>query len=580
MAKHSLLVGSTSWIDYVRITDMNGSPITGLVFNSTGLLSKYVLSGAASVAITLATQTVTGAYSSGGFVEIDATAFPGLYRLDVPNAALASGNKSYVSLYGYSGMNVTMLEYDLVAYNPQDAVRLGLSSLPNASAGATNGLPLSVDSSGRVDVLKINGTSQTARDIGASVLLSSGTGTGQLDFTSGVVKANLVQILSTALTETSGQIAAAFKHLFDVASPTLTCLDINQTGDSFARIGTAGVGLTNLGDTRIANLDTTVSSRTKPADTQAAVTTVTNLTNAPTSGDFNATMKTSLNAATPTVTVSDKTGFSLSAPGIQAIWDALTSALSTVSSIGKLLVDNINTTISSRSTYAGTDTSGTTTLLTRIPGVVQPQTGDSYARIGVAGAGLTAIGDARVAHLDADVSSRTKPADTQAAVTLVATTTAVTNDVGITQPAADKVWGSASRTLTSFGTLVADAAAAVWAATTRVLTAFSFTVTATADPNVALIKTKTDNLPASPAAVSDIPTANANADALLDRANGIETGVTLRQGQRVQLAAAAGKLSGAATTTIKIRDTGDSKDRVTATVDADGNRTAVTLDTT
>ncbi len=34
-----------------------------------------------------------------------------------------------------------------------------------------------------------------------------------------------------------------------------------QTGDSFARIGLAGVGLTNLGDTRIANLDATVSSR-------------------------------------------------------------------------------------------------------------------------------------------------------------------------------------------------------------------------------------------------------------------------------------------------------------------------------
>lgn len=34
------------------------------------------------------------------------------------------------------------------------------------------------------------------------------------------------------------------------------------------------------------------------------------------------------------------------------------------------------------STYAGTDTAGTTTLLTRIPGTVQPQTGDSYARLG------------------------------------------------------------------------------------------------------------------------------------------------------------------------------------------------------
>lgn len=52
---------------------------------------------------------------------------------------------------------------------------------------------------------------------------------------------------------------------------------------------------------------------------------------------------------------SDKTGYTLSGAGVQAIWDALTSALTTVGSIGKLLVDNINATIGSRlptSSYA------------------------------------------------------------------------------------------------------------------------------------------------------------------------------------------------------------------------------------
>ena len=82
--------------------------------------------------------------------------------------------------------------------------------------------------------------------------------------------------------------------------------------------------------------------------TAGTITTATNLTNAPTAGDFTATMKTSLNNATPSVTVSDKTGFSLSAAGIQAIWDALTSALTTVGSIGKLLADNIDAVFSTR----------------------------------------------------------------------------------------------------------------------------------------------------------------------------------------------------------------------------------------
>lgn len=110
-----------------------------------------------------------------------------------------------------------------------------------------------------VNAVNIGGTAQTGRDIGASVLLSSGTGAGQLDFTSGVVKANLAQILGTALTETAGQIAAAFKQFFNIASPTSTMNRITlvdtlttytgntvQTGDSYARIGVAGAGLTNI----------------------------------------------------------------------------------------------------------------------------------------------------------------------------------------------------------------------------------------------------------------------------------------------------------------------------------------------
>ncbi len=66
-------------------------------------------------------------------------------------------------------------------------------------------------------------------------------------------------------------------------------------------------------------------------------------------------------AATRTITGgtittnSDKTGYALSAGGVQAIWDALTSALTTAGSIGKLLVDNVNATISSRSSHSAAD---------------------------------------------------------------------------------------------------------------------------------------------------------------------------------------------------------------------------------
>jgi hypothetical protein len=58
----------------------------------------------------------------------------------------------------------------------------------------------------------------------------------------------------------------------------------------------------------------------------------------------------------------------------------------------------------------------------------------------------------------------------------------------------------------------------------------------------------------------------------------IESGYTALASMRIMLSALAGKLSGAATTTIKVRDVTDAKDRITATVDTDGNRSSVTLD--
>lgn len=161
------------------------------------------------------------------------------------------------------------------------------------------------------NTLRIGGTTQTARDIGASVLLSSGTGTGQLDFTSGVVKANLAQILGTALTETAGQIAAGFKQFFNIGSPTSTMNTITAV--------TTTTTATNV---------TTVNGLANNVITAASI----NASALNGKGDWNI----------------GKTGYSLSSAGVQAIWDALTSALTTASSIGKLLVDNINATISSR----------------------------------------------------------------------------------------------------------------------------------------------------------------------------------------------------------------------------------------
>lgn len=58
----------------------------------------------------------------------------------------------------------------------------------------------------------------------------------------------------------------------------------------------------------------------------------------------------------------------------------------------------------------------------------------------------------------------------------------------------------------------------------------------------------------------------------------VEGTLTTTQVFRIMLAALAGKMDGLAGTTVHARDQADSKNRITATVDANGNRTAVAVD--
>lgn len=83
---------------------------------------------------------------------------------------------------------------------------------------------------------------------------------------------------------------------------------------------------------------------------------------------------------------------------------------------------------------------------------------------------------------------------------------------------------------------------------------------------------------ATAAAVAALPADVA--DAVLDRTDAIETGWTLRKALRIILAVLAGKASGLDTATAIFRNVTDTKDRVTATHDGDGNRSAVTTDAT
>jgi len=197
--------GATDQTVYVTFLDATtGAPTSGLLFNSSGIDLEYVRTASAAVDITEVTQTAAGAHTDGGFVSVG----HGRYRLDLPDAAVASGVPEVV-------IQGTITGYVMA--------------------------PCTVALSPAVNTVAIAGTAQTGRDVGASVLLSSGTGTGQVSLSSGAV----------------------------LLQPT-------QTGVTIPTVTTVG--------------------------------TVTNLTNAPTSGDFTSTMKTSIGTAVAASAVASVTG--------------------------------------------------------------------------------------------------------------------------------------------------------------------------------------------------------------------------------------------------------------------------------
>ena len=66
--------------------------------------------------------------------------------------------------------------------------------------------------------------------------------------------------------------------------------------------------------------------------------------------------------------------------------------------------------------------------------------------------------------------------------------------------------------------------------------------------------------------------------AILAQLTNIEGGLGHAQMMKILLASAAGVLEGATTTEVRIKSIDEGTDRITATVDADGNRQAIALD--
>ena len=87
---------------------------TGLTASTSGLSARYNRTRTASVSIPLVARTIAQAWTAGGFAEVDATNMPGVYRLDIPDAALAGGADDVtIVVRGASGTNGAVMTVTL-----------------------------------------------------------------------------------------------------------------------------------------------------------------------------------------------------------------------------------------------------------------------------------------------------------------------------------------------------------------------------------------------------------------------------------------------------------------------------------
>ena len=216
--------GATSQSRLVEMVDSTtGLPKTGVAYTAVTADYKRTRSAAVSVALS-ALGSATASYSSGGWYELGG----GIYRLDVPNLAFATGADEVVVTVAATGCRTVSRGFDLLGYDPQDAQRLGLTALPStgtlvvkpavtlAAADVTGNVP--------ADLQTIKTQAVTAA-AGVAFPASLGTSTYAGADTAGTT--TLLNRIGGAITISGGKVAAtvATGDLSDISAVRAAKID-------------------------------------------------------------------------------------------------------------------------------------------------------------------------------------------------------------------------------------------------------------------------------------------------------------------------------------------------------------------
>jgi len=441
-----------------------------------------------------------------------------------------------------------------------DWANVGSPTTVNGLTGTTIATSQVVASvTGAVGSVTARVTANTDRWAGGTIPAPNVTGVPLID---------LKYILGTLLTETAGQIAAGFKKLFDVAAPVFTLLSVNQTGDSFARLGTPAGATVSADIATLTDSVSRISIGSSAINTTAtAGTTLTTGTAA--SGSYADTVQLDgvyyqLQDAAGVLDMYFEFNVGTNGVPVEAVLTGrLTTALNSLKvyaynwggaaweQIGTLI--GIGTAVDSQSRYdlttAHVGTGGNLGLVRvrfyKASGLVSanfyvdqillaysavPDNSDVVA----IKAKTDQLAFTVANQIDANVldwKSATAPAMTGDAFARLGSPVngTISADIAEVEAETDGIAAIPTNPLLTTDVRLNDLDATI---SSRLATA-GYTAPDNAD--IVAIKSKTDNLPASPAAVSDIPTAAQNADKLLGRslAAGADGGRTVQDALRI-----------------------------------------------
>lgn len=346
--------GATDQSVVIRIVDSaDGTPETGVTSATSGLSLSYRREGAAVVALTALNDlaTLATAHTDGGLLHIG----NGYYRVDPQDAAWASGATGVMVFGGATGMVVIAAYHPLVAVDFADAVRFGLTALPNAAADAAGGLPISDAGGLDLDAKLANTNEVTSARMGA---LTDWINGGRLDLLLDAVKAQTDTIpvnpasttnitAGTITTVTNLTNAPTNGDLTATMKTSVTTAATAATPTAAAVTGAVGSVTGNVGGNVVGSV----------ASVAGAVGSVTGNVGGNVTGSVGSVVGAvgsvtgavgSVTAAVTVGTNNDKTGYGLSSAAVQAIWDAATSALTTVGSVGKWILDKLDVVLSTR----------------------------------------------------------------------------------------------------------------------------------------------------------------------------------------------------------------------------------------